>query len=940
MSTALLLFLMSCKDDPKPIDTQNDTETTAAQEDWTLVAEHETAALMSISGTSANDVWAVGADPGTGGTILHYDGSAWSPVVAGQNYDLWWVHAFAGGPVYAVGAGATILKGDTSGFTRQKGADVLANLTIYGIWGDSPTNLYAVGGYAGRWGFIWHSDGTTWTNVELPDDLPLTDAGELPGFFKVWGTSANDVWVVGTHGTVLHYDGSTWSVVPSGTDELLFTVHGNNNTVVMVGNNVVLSGDANGLNDITPTGAGILQGVSVQEDGRIYASGQSGSIWSRSPEGVWNLELNASGVVPESLHAFWVDPDGGRWAVGGGVLTGALNAGCILHDGAIAGDIWENTPPDDPPPATCAEDDIDPMPTGSIARRWNEQILNSIRRDMPRPGVHARNLFHLSVAMWDAWAVYDTTADPYLSTERISSADIAGDRDTAISYAAYRLLMHRYENQTGGATSVACYDAFMDKLGLDPSDTHTDGDDPIAVGNRIGQLVIDSYVDDGANEANNYADTTGWTSVNNPLIVDQPGTDVTDPSMFQLLNLAAAETQNGIILSSGVQSYIGAQWGLVTPFAMETPSSGNLYHDPGFSPDATSAEMKDWVLDVLRKDAQLDHTNGDMIDISPGAYGNNPLGTNDGTGHSINPITGAPYAPNLVPRGDFTRVLAEFWADGPKSETPPGHWNVLANFASDARSAEELQVLGEGEPVDRLAWDVKLYLALNGALHDAAITAWGIKREFTASRPITLIRWMAMQGQSSDPNLPSYSPDGLPLEDGVVELITAESSAPGQRHHHLRWFIGEVAVKAWRGEPGDRANDEGGVDWIRAKEWIPYQRRTFVTPAFPGFISGHSTFSRSGAEVLTAFTGSPWFPGGLGEYTLPANDYLVFENGPSVDVTLQWGTYQDAADQAGQSRIWGGIHIWPDDYIGRELGYLVGHDAIDHAAQYFDGTAN
>jgi hypothetical protein len=122
-------------------------------------------------------------------------------------------------------------------------------------------------------------------------------------------------------------------------------------------------------------------------------------------------------------------------------------------------------------------------------------------------------------------------------------------------------------------------------------------------------------------------------------------------------------------------------------------------------------------------------------------------------------------------------------------------------------------------------------------------------------------------------------------------------------------------------------------------EWFPYQRRSFVTPAFPGYVSGHSTFSRAGAEVLTRLTGSPYFPGGLGEYRAAAHSYLVFEDGPSVDVVLQWATYQDAADQAGQSRVYGGIHHWPDDTWGRQTGYVVGHQATDLAMAYFDGSA-
>jgi hypothetical protein len=173
---------------------------------------------------------------------------------------------------------------------------------------------------------------------------------------------------------------------------------------------------------------------------------------------------------------------------------------------------------------------------------------------------------------------------------------------------------------------------------------------------------------------------------------------------------------------------------------------------------------------------------------------------------------------------------------------------------------------------------------------------------------------------------------------GLIELITKESSAPGERHAGLAHYAGQIAVRNWLGEPGDRGNQVGGVGWVRAVDWITYQRRTFVTPAFPAFISGHSTFSRSAAEVLASLTGSPYFPGGLGEYVAPKDTFLTFERGPSTEVRLQWATYYDAADEAGQSRIWGSIHIPPDDFAGRRVGHLVGLDAIALATKYFDGS--
>jgi hypothetical protein len=119
---------------------------------------------------------------------------------------------------------------------------------------------------------------------------------------------------------------------------------------------------------------------------------------------------------------------------------------------------------------------------------------------------------------------------------------------------------------------------------------------------------------------------------------------------------------------------------------------------------------------------------------------------------------------------------------------------------------------------------------------------------------------------------------------------------------------------------------------------VPYQKPTFVSPAFAGYVSGHSTFSRAAAEVLTSITGDPFFPGGMSEWTVDAGA-LTVEKGPTEPVTLQWATYYDAADQAGVSRIYGGIHITADDFDGRRMGSECGRTAWNLATTYFDGTA-
>ena len=538
--------------------------------------------------------------------------------------------------------------------------------------------------------------------------------------------------------------------------------------------------------------------------------------------------------------------------------------------------------------------------------------------------------------MWDAWATYDPTAVGYLTTEKHISANPETDRAEAISYAAYGVLSERYKLSVNAATSLASFTARMMALGYDPTNTTTAGDTPAAVGNRIAQAVITYGLSDGSNEVNNYADPT-YSPINPPLIVALPGTTMLDPNRWQPLALSHQVSQNGIPIPGNVQVYVAPQWGSVLSFAADLntllPPPPPRLHDP-----ATDAGFKQAAVDLIRASSELTPDDGETMDISPATFGNNPLGTNDGTGYGTNPITGEPYTPEIVKRGDFKRVIAEFWADGPNSETPPGHWNVLANQVSDNPLTEK-RIGGTGPIVNDLEWDVKLYLAVNAAEHDAAYGCWGTKRIYDSVRPISMIRYMGELGQSSDPTGPSYDPDGLPLIPGLIEVITPESSAPGQRHAALAAYVGEIALFTWPGGPADPTTEYSGVQWIRAKTWVTYQKDTFVTPAFAAFTSGHSTFSRAGAEVLAHFTGSPYFPGGLGTFLAPQNEFLKFEIGPSGDIQLQWATYYDASDQAGQSRIAGGIHILADDFNGRIMGSIIGDNVYDKARTYFDGTA-
>jgi len=614
----------------------------------------------------------------------------------------------------------------------------------------------------------------------------------------------------------------------------------------------------------------------------------------------------------------------------------------------------------------------------SVARKWNEATLLAIRGDFARPTVHARNLFHTAVAMYDAWAAYDQNAQTFFLGKKVGNytcafngvkapANLQAARDEAVSYAVYRLLTHRFKGSPSASKSIPYFDSLFLKIGYDKNFTSSNyaSGTPAALGNYIAEQIIAFGLQDGSNEKGAYANLF-YKPVNSPLVTKFSGNQMNDPNRWQQLSLDVFIDQSGNVLPINTPAFLSPEWGRVTPFSLSAKdlivynrenNTYPVYYDPGPPPylnaDGTgTSDAYKWNFNLVSCwSAHLDPLDGLMWDISPATIGN--TGTLPRTfeefkafykqseggvtqkGHAINPTTGKPYAPQMVPRGDYTRVLAEYWADGPTSETPPGHWFTLVNYVAD-HPAFKRRFKGQGNELDPLEWDVKTYFILGGALHDAAISAWGIKGWYDYVRPISAIRYMATKGQSSNKSLPYFSPQGMQLVPGLIETVQPKDTLTWAKTKDL----GKVKILAWKG-PNYITNPEttdAGVNWILAEEWWPYQRPTFVSPPFAGLISGHSTFSRTGAEVLTMLTGDPYFPGGMGEFLAQKNKYLKFEKGPSVDIKLQWATYRDASDQSSLSRIWGGIHPPADDIPGRLIGEKIGKAAFAFGEAYFSRT--
>ncbi|HWO12244.1 MAG TPA: hypothetical protein VNN80_22265, partial [Polyangiaceae bacterium] len=170
---------------------------------WQRLVQSPDAALMSVSGTSAEDVWMVGASDADGPLVLHYDGSEWQrEPTSNIAADLWWVHALPGGVAFMSGSDASVLVRRPGGIERLPTPGLGAHV-VFGVWAAAEDDVYAVGSAHGRNGFLWHYDGRAVAELPLPAELPLDANGDAPGFFKVWGRSSSDVWVVGDRGVVL-----------------------------------------------------------------------------------------------------------------------------------------------------------------------------------------------------------------------------------------------------------------------------------------------------------------------------------------------------------------------------------------------------------------------------------------------------------------------------------------------------------------------------------------------------------------------------------------------------------------------------------------------------------------------------------------------------------------------------------------------------------------
>jgi len=540
------------------------------------------------------------------------------------------------------------------------------------------------------------------------------------------------------------------------------------------------------------------------------------------------------------------------------------------NSGSVGAD-WTNKKVTDcgtPRRVYCFQDNSEPFNNNlTLVSRWNELMLSAIRRTNSSPTITTRKMFIVSTAMYDAWSAYSPDADSYApqnADKRPSNEHSLENQRKAVSYAAYHALIDQFEEYEEGSGHFA---QMLSSLGY--SITPDESDTAALVGKSAADEIIVLRANDGANESSDYRDQKSeiyperYKPKNSsvPTRSNSLGGEDFDPNRWTPLRVPTGakrdmndvpEVDDNDSTTYFDQSFTTPHWGAIQPFALTsgaqfrpTPppilGSEQIYTDATGTSTTNDAAYRAQIRELLSFSAQLTEKE---------------------------------------------KISAEYWADGPRTDSPPGHWNQIAHGISkrDAHTLED---------------DIKLYFALNAALLDAGIACWDAKRHYDYVRPVTAI-------------------------------------------HHL---YGEQFIEAWAGP-------NQGTQLIPGNKWRPYQDVRFVTPPFAEYVSGHSVFSRTAAEILILFTGSTTFYDGTSKTGEDVNrdgeeDFLGehiqqpltgdFEQIPSSKIILRWSTLIDAADEAGRSRRLGGIHIQDGDLRGRELGRQVAEQAFARAKSYWEG---
>ncbi|MFC1499434.1 PKD domain-containing protein [Candidatus Zixiibacteriota bacterium] len=222
--------------------------------------------FKGVWGTSATDIFVVGQS----GKILHYNGTAWSTMSSGTSESMYDVWGPSSSDVYAVGNHGTIKHYNGTSWSTMT-APTEASGPLYSIWGSSATDIWAAGGTSSLSSIIIHYDGTAWSTVH-------TGGGSL--LQGIWAASATDIYTAGWSHTILHYDGASWATVNSSHPWAYYDIWGSSATdIFAAGVGAVAHFDGTGWKDIATPVSVIWNGIWGDETGSFFIVGNDGHIY-------------------------------------------------------------------------------------------------------------------------------------------------------------------------------------------------------------------------------------------------------------------------------------------------------------------------------------------------------------------------------------------------------------------------------------------------------------------------------------------------------------------------------------------------------------------------------------------------------------------------------------------------------------------------------------
>lgn len=311
-----------------------------------LLAEGLPAGLLSVrEGPEPGDIWIVGASPddapSEGPVAVHLEGGAWERIdtQAWPGAELWWSWP-ATDEVVLVGDGGRILELDRADGSLSAVDGPNPDVTFFGVWGSSASDVWAVGGAVGsETPALWRRVDGVWSNAAdgLPDGVGV--------LFKVHGTGPSDIWLVGNGGLALHWDGTAFTDVATDTDldtrnTPLLTVDAAGAVPVAVGgqgNAVLLEWEDGAWRDHSPDFQPGINGVCAGA-GQLWAVGQAGSRSVRGSDGTWvpDLDQGVGALTPEDWHGCLIDQEGALWTAGGRISSRPLIEGVVGYQGSAA----------------------------------------------------------------------------------------------------------------------------------------------------------------------------------------------------------------------------------------------------------------------------------------------------------------------------------------------------------------------------------------------------------------------------------------------------------------------------------------------------------------------------------------------------------------------------------------------------------------------------